>query len=149
MFKTLLITIAIVSMVSYLGCKDPGGTPISVTPPADETPLTKDDSVMANAHLVRDAAEAWAALSGGNYPRDTREELPDGRTLVSFLPNGELLVNPYTSQRTSPLSAMGVNPGQVGYDNLVSGPPYGYKINGVGSEAGVNIIMLHLDPNEP
>ncbi len=148
MIKTLLITMAIVSMVCFMSCKDNSGDPISVEPPIDETPLTKDDSVMANAYLVRGAAETWAALNGGVYARDTREELPDGRSIEDLLPNGELLMNPYTQQRDSPTPFSAYRVGYVGYEVFRSASPYGYRVNGVGSEMATNIILLYVDPYE-
>ena len=135
-------------MVCFVSCKDNSGDPISVEPPIDETPLTKDDSVMANAYLVRDAAETWAALNGGVYARDTREELADGRSIEDLLPNGELLMNPYTHVRDCPAPFSAYRVGEVGYDFFRAVSPYGYKINGVGAELGTDIIVLYVDPYE-
>ena len=140
MFKKTLITVAMVSLVCYLGCGDTTGDPITVTPPIDEAPLTKDDSVVANCYLVRDAVEAFAAANGGEYPVVIwYEETPDGRTTLDFLPGGELLVNPFTGLRTEPTPATAANIGQTGY---MSVRPDHYIINGIGSDWPDELIIL-------
>jgi hypothetical protein len=141
MFRPILLTIAIVSMVCYLGCKDPTGNPISVTPPGDgEIPLTKDDSVVVNCYLLRDAIELFAVANGGEYPGDVLlSETPDGRTALDFLPDGERLVNPFTGLRTEPQPALAANLGQTGYMWVRPGH---YVINGMGSTYPDDLIIL-------
>jgi len=148
MAKTLLITTLIVSMVCFLSCKEDADDPIAATPPDDVIRLTKDDSVKANAHLVRDAAEAFAAANGGVYARDVHESLPDGRNLIDFLPDGQMLLNPYTYLKDSPEPHLGWEPGDVGYTYFRGVSPFGYQINGVGADYE-NIIVLLLDPLDP
>jgi hypothetical protein len=113
-------------------------------------PLTKDDSVMANAYLVRDAAHAYAAANNGNYPRNPTEPIPDpdGRTLIDFLPGGTYVMNPYTYTANSPTGANAVGVGSIGYVSFRAAPPRGYRITGVGAERGVYIIDLSLDPDD-
>jgi len=148
MFRTLLITTAIIAMVCYIGCKDNAGAPISVTSPDDVTPLTKDDSVIANAYLVRDAAKAWARENGGDYARDLFEELPDGRNLIDFLPDGAMLMNPYEGVKSNPVPHFGAWPGEVGYTYYRGVSPYGYQITGIGPVSGEVIVRLELDPRD-
>ena len=146
MLRTLLVTLAIVALVSFLGCKSSGGDPVSVPPPDDATPLTKDDSVRANAYLVRDAVEAYQAVAG-ILPKSTYEPISanDSRTLIDFLPGGTYLINPYSGAADSPLSEHANYPGEVSYmafgQNITS-----YVIHGVGAERGVEIIELLYDP---
>ena len=122
-------------MVCIVGCKESTGDPITRTNPVDETPMTKADSVIANCYLVRDAAEAFAAENNGIYPYDTTaHKLPDGRTLIDFLPNGEYLVNPYTGARTEPWPMLGMIAGSTGISGVRSVSPYGYLIVGVDDE---------------
>ena len=132
---------AMVSMVCYVGCKD-ASDPISVLPPIDETPLTKDDSVIVNVYLVRDAAEAFAAANNGVYPFDLRSETPDGRRLMHFLPGEQQLVNPYTYVRNIPFGHDVSYPGQVGIRVYTGTPPYGYHITGVGPEEFFHILTI-------
>jgi hypothetical protein len=119
-------------MVCHVGCKDDAGDPLSLTSPIDETPTTKADSVVMNCYLVRDAAEAFAAENNGVYPYDMRaHELPDGRTLIDFLPGGSQLVNPATGERTEPRTAYPTFPWSTGYMALRTTEPYGYVIIGL------------------
>jgi len=144
MFKTLLITMALVSMVCYLGCEDDGGVPLAVTPPVDETPMTKDDSVIVNCYLVRDAVEAFAAANNGRYPVDPwYSETQDGRTAIDFLPNREALVNPFSGARTEPTPGTAAHPGQTGY--VVYPEALGYVINGLGSTYPDELFVLTKD----
>ena len=143
-----MITMALVAMVCYLGCQE-SGDPISIEPPDHAPALTKDDSVMANAYLVRDAAEAYAAANGGNYSMNLGDPLPDGRTLIDFLPEGKLLLNPYTGVASSPGDYAASTPGQVGYIAYLSDPPYGYQITAVGADGSEYLAMIVVNPNEP
>jgi len=149
MFKTLLVTTAIVSLVCSMGCRENTGDPIAVTPPSDETPLTKDDSVKANAYLIRDAADAYAAANNGYYPNYVDHELPDGRTLIDFLPDGVYLRNPYTGESDSPSHSYAYWPGEVSYSSFTGQTTRGYFIQGIGEEAGEAIVTLQLDPRNP
>jgi hypothetical protein len=147
MFRTLLITMALVAMACYLGCKDTGD-PISVSPPDDAPLMTKDDSVIANCYLLRDALDAYAAANGGLVPGSNLDELPDGRTLYDFLPGGLRLLNPYSGVRTDPIDAPARSPGETGW--RVSGPlPLpGYIINGIGGERGTEIFFIERESNQ-
>jgi len=123
---------ALVAMVCHVGCKDDAGDPLSLTSPIDETPTTKADSVVMNCYLVRDAAEAFAAQNNGVYPYDMKgNELPDGRTLIDFLPDGEYLVSPATGARTEPWPGFPTFPWSTGYMGQRSTEPYGYVIIGL------------------
>jgi hypothetical protein len=142
MFRSALITMAMVSMVCYLGCKDTAGDPVSATPPADETPLTKDDSVAANCQITFDALVAYTVINSGAVPPSIYTELPDGRTVVDFLPDGQLLVNPYNGLRAVPIHARGAIPGDTGW--VTDGTRF--WVNGVGETAALDIVMLEYDP---
>jgi len=143
MSRTLLITMAMVAMVCYVGCKGSGDDPISVSPP--EAPLTKEDSIIADCYLVRDAAEAYAAANNGIYATDPwHSTLPDGRILIDFLPDGKLLVNLYNGGRYLPIPGHPGGPGEIGYTGRTSVEPYGYVIRGVGADYSV-IIELYTE----
>jgi len=116
-----------------------------VVPPDDGTPLTKEDSVVANCYIVRDAAEAYAAANNGVYATDPwGDALPDGRTLVDFLPGGRLLMNPFNGLRNLPVPGHASLPGETSYTGRTSVEPYGYVIRGVGEDHDV-ILALHTD----
>jgi len=144
MFRSALITMAMVSMVCYLGCKDTTGDPVSATPPADETPLTKDDSVAVNCQTTFDALVAYTLLNNGVVPDGMDTELPDGRTVVDFLPDGRLMVNPYSGLRTVPIHVRGALPGETGYETDGTR----FWVNGVGETAALDLIMLEYDPGQ-
>ena len=75
MRKTILtISIALWLLAS---CTSEDTSQIVVDPGPD-----KDAIVLANAQLVREAAGAFAAASGGGYPADVgTEQTPGGQTL--------------------------------------------------------------------
>jgi hypothetical protein len=76
---------------------------------------TKDELVILNCLLVRAAAEAWAAESGGDYPGDPESRNTSGRTLIDFLPGGMYLVNPFDGTRNQPIYLAWGNPGDTDY----------------------------------
>ena len=139
---------AIVALVSFVGCKDSGGDPVAVTPPSDEAPITKDDSVTANAHMLRDALEEFALVNGGVYPIDNQSQLPDGRTIIDFLPGSERLLNPFTYLRDSPVRGLATHQGKVGHSIYINVPPYGYTINAIGEDQGQDLIVI-VKPVDP
>ena len=137
-------------MVSFIGCRDNTGDPIAAPPPVDETPLTKDDSVLAHAYLVRDAAEEYKAAAGF-LAKNTYTPISDSdsRTLVDFLPSGELLINPYSGGGDTPLPHEAWLPGEVSYIAFGGSPPRGYLITGIGAEEGEPIVEILYDPANP
>jgi hypothetical protein len=148
MYRILLI-VALVLALCYTGCREDSDTPIS--PPQDTVTLyTKDDTVIANAHIVRDAAEAFAAANNGVYPYDASSaKTPDGRTLRDLLPEGKLLVNPYSGVMDSPVDGIASHPGQVGHMLFTTSAPYGYTISALGGDGNEYLILLQKDPREP
>jgi hypothetical protein len=147
MYRFLLTTLLVLALC-YAGCSEDSDTPIS--PPQDTVTLyTKDDTVIANAYIVRDAAEAFAAANNGLYPRLTTEKTLDGQTLIDLLPEGKLLLNPYWGVMDSPMDGFSEVPGQVGYIIYSSIEPYGYKIDAVGADGVTRLIVLDKDPREP
>ena len=143
-----LLTTALVMALCYTGCSDDSSTPI-IPDPDTLTLMTKDDSVIANAYIVRDAAEAFAAANNGLYPRLTTEKTLDGQTLIDLLPDGKYLVNPYVGFMDSPRDGFAAYPGQVGYMQYASIEPYGYTIDAVGADGATRLIVLYKDPREP
>ena len=147
MYRILLI-IALVMALCYTGCSEDSDTPIA--PPQDTVTLyTKDDTVIANAYIVRDAVEAFAAANNGVYPQLTKSETLDGQTLIDLLPEGKLLLNPYTGIIDSPTDGSAVVAGQVGYTLFYSIEPYGYTIDALGENGHDFLIVIVKDPREP
>ena len=78
--------------------------------------LSPEDIVIANAHRVQQAAQAFALQNSGRYPRDVDSDTTQsGKTLQDFLPGGLLLMNPFTSARTEPINGSAGPGGQTGY----------------------------------
>ena len=145
----ILLTIGLVLALCHTGCREDSDTLIA-PPPDTVTLMTKDDSVVANAYIVRDAAEAFAAANNGMYAEEPwTEETLDGRTLIDFLPEGKLLVNPYTGLRSEPTPWGAAGAGQVGYRAFRSIEPHGYIIDAIGGNGYEYLIVLSWDPLEP
>ena len=144
----VLVTIGLVLALCYTGCREDSDTPIA-PPPDTVTQMTKDDSVVANAYIVRDAAEAFAAANNGVYSTFvTLDETTDGRILIDFLPEGKPLVNPYSGLRTEPTPGEAVQRGGVGYRWYSVIEPYGYVITGIDGEYE-QLIVIFKDPHAP
>ncbi|MBU8922682.1 MAG: hypothetical protein KOO63_12760 [Bacteroidales bacterium] len=111
----------------------------------------EDAEVIANCHIIRFAAEAFAAENGGVYPASAADMTPGGNRLTDFLSGGMLLVNPYTSRRTEPSvwGGSACNPGESGYQAaVIDGINAGYCITGVGEWLGTTIVTLVYFPGE-
>jgi hypothetical protein len=96
-------------------------------------PYDFDSLVIENCHIVADAADAYADQHG-SYPDRTDD-------LMYLLPNGELLVNPYTMVATEPWDGAAMIQGQTGYTPFADGPVnVGYTITGYGESAPIYSI---------
>ena len=93
-----------------------------------------DSLVTANSHLVQEAAENFAAFNDGVYAGNLADVDLAGNTLIDYLPDGQLLLNPYTGALTEPVGAPAATPGQTGYVVIVdhTGTNSGYTITGFG-----------------
>ena len=104
----------------------------------DEAPMavqpTKEELTIQNAYIVRDAAEAHG-VTNGRYPVIIEELMP-------FLPNGDLLVNVFTSNYSEPVYGAAVWTGQVGYTAAYDSTSWasGYVIEAYGE----NDIILTI-----
>jgi hypothetical protein len=103
-----------------------------------------EDSVRANCLRVQVAAERFASLNNGVYAADVDADCtPEGQTITDLLPNGALLMNPFTRACTEPVNGSAANPGETGYVPIVqNGINVGYTITGVGAETGTVIITI-------
>jgi hypothetical protein len=104
--------------------------------------------VIQNSLAVREAAEMWATLSGGIYPSNVGvSTTPGGYTLTSLLPDGHLLVNPFTGYATEPIDGCAATSGQTGYMPIVQNYLVaGYTITGSGALAGNQIFVWQYCP---
>lgn len=103
----------------------------------------KEASVRSNAHTIQMAVEDFATQNAGIYALDTAEMLPSGESIISLLPQGAPLRNPFTNAGDSPANGAPTVAGQVGYtanDGNGDGVPEGYVVEGLG-EDGVTIIV--------
>jgi hypothetical protein len=109
----------------------------------------REAKVIANCHIIRTAAEAFAAENGGVFPATAADATPGGNHLIDFLSGGMLLVNPYTSLRTEPSlwGACACMPGEIGYSVVnIGGINVGYCITGVGGCVATIIVTLTKYP---
>jgi hypothetical protein len=92
------------------------------------------DGVVENALVAADAARQFASHNNGEFPSDVQDTNLDGKSLIDYLPNGELLLNPATGLQTEPVDGSAANPGEVGYAARSAGDgfTFSYIIDGYG-----------------
>ena len=148
MVRNTAIALFIAASMCVSGCLDSSEENFVPDTPVIP-PLTKDELVIANCEIVRDALEAYASENDGEYPvTDSDRNLAD-KGLRDYLPGGQQLANPYTGTATEPTyGALGVQAGSTGYiarsdsqDRLT-----GYRINGIGEVAGEDIVRIDKAP---
>jgi len=134
--KKIYLLILFSLFIGVLGCT-------MDNPKSPQVPLTPQQQVLENCRLVKSAAEQSAARNNQVFPADRIDTMADGRTLVDFLPGGQLLENPYTGERTSPVNGGANSSGDVGYigfrcDLEVTS----YAITGVAEVEGDRFVMI-------
>ena len=98
----------------------------------------KEASVKSNCHTVQLAAEDFAVQNNGTYAADTNLDVTgNGDTILSMLPSGLNLENPFTKLADVPMaSGAAALPGATGYVPIVqAGANVGYTITGFGKAA--------------
>ncbi len=105
--------------------------------------------VIVNCFIVREAAMRFASLNGGIFPSDVAlDTTPEGHTVISLLPDGVALENPFTCLAEEPTDGAAATPGDTGYvPCVVGGMRVGCVITGCGSVAAVTIITAAIEPN--
>ena len=136
----ILTLICLLLAICASGCRN-NGDEITLPGPG-ETPMTKNDSVIANCYIVQAAADAYAAENNGVYPTHISDDLPDGRTLIDFLPDAEGLVNPYTGVVSEPTNGSASQAGSTGYAPRSSIGTHGYQIEGMGHDLETLIYLM-------
>ena len=135
MFSRITAAALLIASVTLTGCLDKNQETAPEVPVAPE--VTMNDLIVANSETVRDAVEAYALENNGVYSTVSIQRNLANKKLQDYLPNGELLVNPYTGWTTEP--SIGAHPhevGDTGYIALVNseGIPNGYVINGLNED---------------
>ncbi len=105
----------------------------------------KEASVRSNAHTVQLAAEDFSVQNQGVYALNTADVTPTNETIVSLLPGGVRLENPFTRAATTPIDGLPAAAGEVGYqpaDPNADGVPEGYQIDGCNNDGSQIIITL-------
>jgi prepilin-type N-terminal cleavage/methylation domain-containing protein len=93
-------------------------------------------SVKSNCHTTQLVCEDFAIRNDGIYPMTTGDAAADGSTMITLLPAGQRLMNPFTAANTEPVDGAAATIGQTGYlPNLQAGIPAGYTIEGFGKSA--------------
>jgi len=107
----------------------------------------KDAIVLSHCRTVQLAAEKFAELNDGIYAADVMCDVtPEGRTITDLLPDGALLMNPYTLARTEPVDGWAANRGETGYVPICCrGENRGCTITGVGGENGTNLTIISFE----
>lgn len=103
----------------------------------------KEATVRSNAHTVQLAAEDFSTQNAGIYAVNILQPLPTGETVLSLLPGGARLRNPFSNLDDSPVNGAPTVAGQIGYqsnDTNGDGVPEGYVIDGLGDD-GVTVII--------
>jgi prepilin-type N-terminal cleavage/methylation domain-containing protein len=105
---------------------------------------SKEAAVKSNSHTTQLAAEDFAVQNDGVYASDiNNSQTLSGKTITDLLPNGMLLVNPFTSARTEPVNGIAADPGEVGYTCVQqNGSNVGYNITAIGKTPNMTILAL-------
>ncbi|MEJ2719817.1 MAG: hypothetical protein P8181_01570 [bacterium] len=155
MKTSILVVVPLLIWIS--GCRDsaeqplvgvdtPALAPNAATVPGENTldretkprrQLSRDEEVIRNCYLVRDAAEEWSRENGGGYPAvPWGHENTAGHTLIDLLPGGGELENPYTGDENLPLYLTCSSPGRTEYLSYAEDGVgvVGYMITGWGED---------------
>ena len=107
--------------------------------------LDREQTIIDNILTLTDAIDEFISNNQGQYPVDASEQNYMGWTLLDYLPDRQLLLNPYTNQRTEPsqwTQQRPDSPGQIAYsyyDADGDGLRDGCRIQAVGSYAPYRI----------
>lgn len=113
-----------------------------------EIHIAREQAVVDNYTALIDAINRYISNNQGIYPADADELNERGLSIVDYLPDGQLLVNPYTNERTEPSDWSAYNatiPGQITYgryDADGNGVNDGCHVEAVGSYAPYRMYDL-------
>ncbi len=98
----------------------------------------KEASMKSNCHTVQLAAEDFAVQNNGVYAANVGIDVtvPGGDTMVSMLPAGALLMNPFSRVATEPVNGVAALAGSTAYVPIIQAlVNVGYTITGFGKTA--------------
>jgi type IV pilus assembly protein PilA len=105
----------------------------------------KEASAKSNAHTTQLAAEDFSVQNDGVYSGAVAQALPNGESIITLLPGGVQLENPFSKLPDSPIDGAAAAAGQVGYtpvDPDGDGIWDGYIIDALGKDGVTQIIQL-------
>lgn len=106
----------------------------------------KEASVRANCHTVQLAAEDFSVQNNGVYADAIGTPIPNTDppiSILTLLPGGALLTNPFTNDATEPSGAAAASVGQTGYvgnDDNGDTAMDSYSINGWGENGEIIVL---------
>lgn len=106
-----------------------------------------EEEVVVNCYIVMSAADAFAMDNEGYYPDDCTMVNDSSKTILDYLPDGMLVENPFTRQRTEPAiwGSIAANSGQIGYEPIfISGYIVGCKVTGGDRDGNVMIALTRI-----
>jgi len=149
--RNLFMLLMILPIMAICACSDnPTNTTESITERSEPTIEELEAKVIENCYILQAAIEEyraavanWYSSGPGKYPPSVTTDPYDyGFTLLDFLPDNELLENPFTGERTEPSTdSIATEPGQIGYGTTgFCGTHQVYAITGCGEDSLVTLL---------
>ena len=131
--------------------------PSDVVEPGTEEEVTSDNwselerRTYLNAAIIQIAVEDWSQENGGGYPYNTNQASAAGHSLIDYLPDGQLLANPFHLAKTEPVDGAAAAQGQVGYLPIhADGWSVGYVVTAYGEHGEIlNLTKLPRSVEAP
>jgi hypothetical protein len=130
--RKILFIIIICFVFAMLSCSgDEVECPVA---PNEPSIYELEARVIENCYILEEALEEFRSDNTHracpyNIYSDTNDV---GLTVIDYLPDGQLMENPFTGERTEPVDSIATEPGQTGYYMKSLGYPFLYYINGFG-----------------
>lgn len=144
----LLMLIMILPIMAIFACSE--SPTESLESQIEPTIEELEAKVVENCYILQAAIEEYKTASESRYPDAPGIYPPSvstdpyelGITLLDFLPNGDLLENPFTGERTEPSTdTIATEPGQIGYGvGNGGGAHQAYAITGCGEDSLVALL---------
>ncbi len=132
--RNLLFIIMISFVFTMLSCS--GNDVESPSAPPEPSIEELEAKVIENCNTFRDALLEYKDDNEGYCPVDIHNEINDlGLTVIDYLPDGQLMENPFTGELTEPVYGSAIDPGQIGYHPGFSWGGTIYYIEGYGESS--------------